>query len=140
MLLGWRQSTADVDLKLLPEPAGVFEAIRDVKELLNVNIELASPDDFIPPLPGWEERSRFIAKFHGIEFYHYDFYGQALSKIERGHDRDLADVDAMVRGSFIEKKELLRLFCAIEPALIRYPSINPAVFRRKVEAVLGQIP
>jgi hypothetical protein len=55
------------------------------------NIELAAPDDFIPPLPGWEEWSIFIARRGKIDFYHYDLYAQALAKIERGHARDLAD-------------------------------------------------
>lgn len=74
---------------------GIFEAIRDAKELLKLNIELACPDDFIPPLPDWESRSQFIVRFGSIDFCHYDFYAQALSKIARGHVRDLADVQSM---------------------------------------------
>lgn len=31
VLIGWRATTKDVDLKLDPEPPGVFEAIRDLK-------------------------------------------------------------------------------------------------------------
>jgi hypothetical protein len=139
VLLGWRETTADVDLKLLPEPEGIFEAIRDVKDILKLNVELASPDDFIPPLPGWEARSKFIVRFGSIDFYHYDFYAQALSKIARGHVRDLADVESMFNNGFVTKDEVYRLFCAIEPNLIRYPAVNPAAFRRKVEAILGQI-
>mgnify|MGYP001603166300 CR=1 FL=1 len=61
LLHGWRASTADVDLKLDPEPAGVFEAIARLKDELDLNVELASPDDFIPPAPDWRERSVFIA-------------------------------------------------------------------------------
>ena len=37
LLVGWRSSTIDVDLKLDPEPPGVFEAIREIKESLEVN-------------------------------------------------------------------------------------------------------
>ena len=33
-----------------------------MKRQLNVNIELASPDQFIPTLPGWEERSVFVTQ------------------------------------------------------------------------------
>ena len=63
-----------------------------LKDRLDVNIELASPDDFIPALPGWQERSTFIAQVGKVTFLHYDFYAQALAKIERGHDFDLSDV------------------------------------------------
>ena len=31
-----------------------------------------------------------------MTFLHYDLYAQALSKLERGHDRDLLDVDEML--------------------------------------------
>ncbi|MGH8595545.1 MAG: DUF6036 family nucleotidyltransferase, partial [Gammaproteobacteria bacterium] len=92
VLLGWRDMTLDVDLKLDPEPDGVFGAIRDAKEELGINIELAAPDDFIPPLPGWRERSVFIARVGPVDFKHYDFYAQVLAKIERGHRQDTSDV------------------------------------------------
>ena len=32
------------------------------KDTLDVNVELAAPDQFIPALPGWRERSEFIAE------------------------------------------------------------------------------
>ena len=95
VLLGWRATTVDVDLKLDPEPPGVFEAIARAKDALNV-------------------------------------YAQALAKIERGHERDLLDVDAMRRQRLIEPARLVELFDAIEPALIRYPAIAPASFRDRV--------
>ena len=44
LLEGWRSTTVDVDLKLDPEPAGIFEAIGDLKVDLDVNIELLVPD------------------------------------------------------------------------------------------------
>ena len=49
----WRSITIDIDIKPEPEPAGIFEAIASLKEELDVNVELASPDQFIPALPGW---------------------------------------------------------------------------------------
>jgi len=138
VLLGWRATTIDVDLKLDPEPPGVFEAIRRAKEDLGINIELAAPDDFIPPLPGWRERSQAIEQVGGIEFLHYDFYAQALAKIERGHRQDVEDVATMFRRGLVEATELLRLFEQIIPALDRYPAIDAQAFRQKVEAAIGQ--
>jgi hypothetical protein len=135
LLHGWRGTTIDVDIKADPEPAGFFEAIASLKEVLDVNIELAAPDQFIPALPGWRERSRFIAKHGAIGFYHYDLYSQALAKIERGHERDRADVESMLSRQLIAKDRLWELFQAIEPALIRYPSITASEFRHAVEAV-----
>ena len=133
LLHGWRPMTVDVDLKADPEPVGFFEAIAILKDKLAVNIELASPADFIPELPLWRERSLFIARHGLLDFYHYDPYSQALSKLERGHSRDLTDVDAMLRLGLIRRELLLEQFLRIEAKLIRYPALDPGSFRRTVE-------
>ena len=133
LLHGWRSMTIDIDLKPDPEPAGLFEAIAELKEELDINVELASPDDFIPAIPGWRERSVFIARHGRLGFYHYDPYGQALSKLQRRHDRDLRDVRSMVRDGLIRVDQLKEMFGTIEAGLIRYPAIDPASFRASVE-------
>ncbi len=132
---GIRSQTIDVDIKLDPEPKHSFEAIAQIKEELDINVELASPDQFIPPLPNWRERSPLIKKLEQVEFRHYDLYSQALSKIERGHSQDVSDVQAFLSKGLIEKAKLLEFFKAIEPGLIRYPAINPIEFSKKVRLV-----
>ncbi|HJT66841.1 MAG TPA: hypothetical protein VJ749_10315 [Pyrinomonadaceae bacterium] len=77
VLLGWREATIDVDLKIVPDSDELLRKLPQLKEDLQLNIELASPDDFVPALPGWEERSTYIAREGAVEFFHYDFYGQA---------------------------------------------------------------
>lgn len=133
LLHGWRASTVDVDLKADPEPQGMFEAIAHLKDALDVNVELAAPDQFIPALPGWRERSSFIATHGSVEFFHYDLYSQALAKLQRGHERDFADAQAMVARGLVEPMKLQERFAAIEPALVRFPGIDPAEFRVVVE-------
>ena len=139
VLVGWRETTVDIDLKLDPEPAGVFEAIARAKEALNINVELAAPDEFIPPLPGWRERSPLIQRHGRVDFHHYDFYAQALAKIERRHAQDAADVRAMGRCHLIRAPRLLELFGSVESALVRYPAIDPASFRNRVHRAASEI-
>jgi hypothetical protein len=139
VLLGIRASTVDADLKLDPEPPGIFDAIRRIKDELSVNVELASPDDFIPPLPGWRDRSVFIERIGSVDFYHYDPYAQALAKIERGHPRDLGDVGALCARGLVDPAELSRLFDAIEPDIVRYPALDAELFRQKVVAFLAEL-
>lgn len=133
VLFGWRRTTIDVDLKLIPESDEILRAIPALKNELALNVELASPDQFIPPLPGWETRSLFIRQEGPLSFYHYDLYAQAMAKIERGHGKDLADARAMVDAGLVETDRLLVLFEEIEPDLYRYPAIDPGSFRRAVE-------
>jgi hypothetical protein len=133
VLLEWRSSTIDIDVEIRPESDALLRAIPELKERLQVNVELASPGHFIPELPGWEERSPFIAREGRLSFHHYDFYAQALAKIERGHARDQADVRAMFKRGLVEPQRLLQHFEAIEPDLYRYPAIDPKSFRLAVE-------
>ena len=135
VLLDWRTSTVDVDIKLSPSLEPLLRVVPELKEQLEINVELASPGDFIPELPGWEDRSPFIGRYGSVDFHHYDFYAQALSKIERGHERDSQDVAAMHASGLVERTRLLELFARIEPELYRYPAIDPPSFRRAVEEV-----
>ncbi len=138
LLLGFRDQTIDIDLKLDPEPAGVFEAIAALKNRLDLNVELASPDDFIPAAANWRERSRHIASIGQLEFFHYDFALQALAKLERGHAQDLEDARHLLQGGFVTAADLRSTFAQIEPALLRYPAIDPQQFRQQVESFLNE--
>ena len=108
VLLGWRSSTIDIDLKIIPESDEILRSLPKLKEQLRLNIELASPGDFIPELPGWQERSRFIQQEGKLAFYHYDFYAQALAKIERGHRMDSQDVYQLIASGLVDPKRLDR--------------------------------
>jgi len=138
VLVGWRSTTIDVDIRIFPETDRLLQAIPHLKEQLQLNIELACPADFIPELPGWEDRSVYIASEGLIAFYHYDFYAQALAKIERGHSQDLQDVRAMLDRGLIDTPTVRRSFAEIEPLLYRYPAIHPPSFRHAVEEMLGE--
>jgi hypothetical protein len=133
VLHGWRESTIDVDVKMVPDLDRLFRAIPAIKERLQLNVELASPDDFIPVKEGWEDRSPFIAREGPVDFHHFDLYAQALSKIERGHAQDLGDVREMFDRGLIERDRLLEYFAAIEPRLYRYPAIDGRSFRAAVD-------
>lgn len=137
VLEGWRASTRDVDFKMEPDDPGIFDAIPEIKEELRINLEIASPDDFVPALPGWGDRSRFVASEGLVSFFHYDFYAQALAKLERAHPVDLVDVAEMLSRGMIEPEKLRGFFDAIEPNLNRYPVIDPKTFRGRVEEFLG---
>jgi hypothetical protein len=137
VLVGWRPSTIDVDLRLVPERDGLLRAIQRLKEDLEINVELAAPDDFIPVPAGWEGRSPFVAQEGRLSFYHFDPYSQALGKIERAHEQDLGDVRAMVERRLVDPARGLEYFEEIEPELFRFPAVDAQAFRRRVEQAFG---
>ncbi len=137
VLLGWRSTTLDVDIELAPDQGDALRALPAIKDELAVNVELASPADFIPLPSGWRERSLFVAREGRLSFRHFDLDSQALAKLERGHRQDLDDVRAMLEGRFVEAEQLRSRFVEIEPELYRFPAIDAAVFRRSVEDFLA---
>lgn len=60
VLEGWRPSTVDVDVRFEPDSDVALRQIASLKERLQVNVELASPLDFLPPL-------RLLELFEEIE-------------------------------------------------------------------------
>jgi hypothetical protein len=135
VLLGWRDTTIDVDLRFDPELDEMYRSIPLIKEELQLNVELAAPSDFIPHLPGWETRCQYIDREGKVSFYHYDLYSQALSKIERGHVQDMRDVESMLNEGLVDRQKLLAFYEAIKPQLYRYPAIDSDSFSRAVHEV-----
>src|SRR6476661_10317655 len=113
VLHGWRETTIDVDIKLIPDRDEILREIPRLKEKLNLNVELAAPSDFIPLPSGWEDRSPLIQREGKLSFHHFDPVAQALSKAERGHDQDLRDVQEMIAAGLVNPAEALIQFESI---------------------------
>lgn len=137
VLYGWRDATVDIDIKLVPDQDQVLRAIPLLKEQLQINVELASPDDFIPVPPNWRERSPFVTQEGRLTFRHFDLASQALAKIERGHTQDVADVREMLERGLVDRQQLRDDFASIAPHLYRYPAVDPASFQAALEDALG---
>ena len=133
VLLGWRTSTVDVDIALEPEQDEILRAIPKLKDELAINVELASPADFIPLPDGWRDRSAFVAQEGVLTFRHFDLVSQALAKLERAHQRDLDDVRAMLEAGLVTAGDVRGAFGRIEGELWRFPAIDPRRFRERVE-------
>lgn len=132
VLEGWRASTIDIDLVIVPDTE-LLRALPALKEQLQVNVELASPAHFIPVVEGWEHRSPFIARHGLLSFHHFELIAQALAKLERGHVQDLADVGEMLARGLVTGPALRDYLRRVEPELYRYPAIDPPSLRSAVE-------
>jgi hypothetical protein len=137
VLYGWRTATIDVDVRLVPETEALLRAIQRLKDELEINVELASPADFIPVVPGWEQRGTFVAREGRLTYFHFELVAQALAKLERAHAQDVGDVQAMLERGLVDSSNALAYFQEIEPELYRFPAIDPRAFRRRVEEMLG---
>lgn len=136
VLEGWRPSTVDVDLRFEPEDDALLRALPALKERLSINLELASPPDFVPELPGWRERSPFLFAEGRLSVHHFDPYSQALSKIERGFIQDTEDVRELIVRGLVDPRRLRELYAGVEDQLYRYPAIDPSALSRRIEDIL----
>jgi hypothetical protein len=136
---GWRDSTVDVDIRLEPDSDAAFRQISKLKEELSLNIELASPLDFLPALEGWQDRSPFRFREGNLEVFDFDLYSQALSKLQRGFDLDLRDVHSMVSAGKVQPHKLLELYEGIEHELFRFPAVDPDNLRASVESLSHEL-
>jgi hypothetical protein len=135
VLEGWRESTADVDVRFEPDSDAALRRIGELKDQLSVNVELASPLDFLPPLPGWRDRSRFRLREGNLEVFDFDPYSQALSKLQRGFELDLDDVRSMVESGQVDPRVLQGLFDEIESELFRFPAVDPKSLEAAVRSL-----
>jgi len=135
---GWRDASIDVDLS--SDQEAVFRNIQRIKEQLDMNIEFARPEDFVPPLKGSSERHLFIRTVGRVSFYHYDPYAQILSKIVRGFQRDLDDARAFVSSRMVDPDRLRALVADIpESAYARHPSLTRSAVEKAVESFLDSL-
>lgn len=139
---GYGASTVAIDLKLdVADEQEVENAIRQLKVQSGINVELASPADFIPLPPSWERMSRYVGRYGPLEVFYFDFTTLALAKIDRGSSRDLNDVALLKQQGAIQRDELEAAFQAILPQLGRgrFFNIDPALLARKVAAIVSQL-
>jgi hypothetical protein len=136
---GLRGATRDVDVSYEVDPSHLDEwirALRELKERLRVNVEEAGPADFVPLPPGAADRAEFAGRFGEVDVYLFDPYSIALSKLSRGHARDLADVRALLAADVIDGPRLRDLVeGAIASGGARSLRFDPERVRRNLGAV-----
>lgn len=138
VLLGWRPTSIDADL-FAPDES-VFRDIQGIKERLNINVEFARPEHFVPSLPDSEDRHVFIETVGRVSYYHYDPYAQLLSKIVRGFERDIADARQLVQRGMVDAERLRDLVHQIPAsAYARYPSLSQAGVTQAVDEFLSDL-
>jgi hypothetical protein len=102
--------TLDIDIQITVDPANLTAKIAQLKQKMNMNIEFASPGDFIPLPTQWEIRSEFIKRYDQVDVFYFDWYSIALSKMQRANRQDVVDVQLLVRQGFVEVTELDQLY------------------------------
>jgi hypothetical protein len=108
---------------------------------MRISIEEASPGAFIPLPEGAEGRAKHIGRYGLVDVYLFDPYSVALSKLERGHARDLEDVHLLLKAGILQPVKLRALFEDVSARLERMSLKADLVrFRAMLEQVLKDVP
>ena len=130
---GWRNSTIDADLHASDDR--LFAQVQSIKDRLRINIELARPEHFVPPLAGSADRHLFIDSFGSVSFYHYDPYAQLFSKLVRGFRQDIEDAARFLDDGLVDAERFLALVRVVpDRAYSKYPNLS----RESVEAAVEE--
>ena len=136
---GFRAQTLDIDIAIEvanEDHAAFIRAVRELKQELWINVEEASPGDFIPLPDGYRDRSPFVGRYGQLDVFHFDLYSMALSKIERGTENDFSDVLALLRAGRIHWETLSGCFAEILPRFgVASLKQDPDEFQRKFDAL-----
>src|SRR5258707_32697 len=130
--------TQDIDVQVSGANEGeLIVAIQRLIQQLQINVEFASPADFIPLPSQWEMHAQYTGRYGGVDVFYFDFYSIALSKIERGNSRDINDVKLLVQQGIITLNELDAAYREVLAQLGqgRYPRITPQRFSEWYAAV-----
>jgi hypothetical protein len=138
---GLRRQTVDIDIAydVTPERQDRFiQVVRRLKDVLDINVEEASPGDFIPLPAGAADRHEYVGRFGQLDVFHFDLYSTALSKIARGREQDFADVTALLNMRRIGWTQLEACYRDILPQIGRKSlRHNPEEFELNFRALTG---
>jgi len=121
-------STMDIDITIETVQASdedeMVMVIRRIVEQMQVNVEFASPGDFIPLPSQWMAQAKFVGRYGKVDVFYFDFFSLALSKISRGSDRDLIDVKLLLQQKLITWEGLDAAYNEILPRMGKRPYFN----------------
>ncbi len=135
-------ATMDIDVAIdASDEDEMVTAIRRIVEQMQINVEFASPGDFIPLPTQWMAQARFVGRYGAVDVFYFDFYSLALSKISRGNDRDLIDVKLLLQQKIITLEELDAAYHEILPRVGKRPyiNLNPQRFAERYAEVRQQL-
>jgi len=114
-LLGSPRETLDVDYSIENAPPEAEQVLERLAAELELDLEMVPLAEFIPLPPEPETRRRFVGKYGQVDVYIYDLYSIALSKIARGFESDLEDVEFLLSQKLILWDTLETFFQNILP-------------------------
>jgi Nucleotidyltransferase of unknown function (DUF6036) len=131
-------TTLDIHVEVSGENEGeMIETIRRLIQQLNINVEFASPRDFLPLPHHWMTQSQYVGRYGAVDVFYFDFYSIALSKIQRGSSLDINDVRLLLQQGIITLEGLDGVYkeVLVQVGKGSYAKLDPQRFAEHYTAV-----
>lgn len=127
ILLGSARETLDIDYVGDDIHKDDFQiVIEAVAKELGLDAEPVPIERFVPLPEGSEQRGIHIGKFGTVDVFVFDPYSIALSKLDRGSDRDLDDLVFLIQRGQIKQEEFERILSDALPHADKF-DFNPEI-------------
>lgn len=135
--LGLRGSTVDIDyVASADDPADVADleqTIRVLKNELDVNVEPASPADFLPMPRSVLDRSRYVGRQGRLEVFYYHLPSQVIAKAARGLEQDLADAERLITAGEVAWSDVEETWQEIRASRTGWIRYEPDEIEKRLE-------
>jgi hypothetical protein len=137
--LGLRGTTLDVDYVAdADDPAALADLeqlIRSLKNELDINVEPASPADFLPIPRSILERSRYVGRHGNLDVYYYHLPSLVISKAARGLEQDVADAERLLRAGEVAWTDVEATWEEIRTSPTGWLRYEPDEIGRRLDAL-----
>lgn len=141
LLFGSPRATQDIDVVGSDGPPGGDPwriALAKTITEARLDVEAVPFETFVPLLKGGEARHRMIGTYGQVRLWVFDPVAIALSKLDRGFETDLEDIEFMLRQGIITRQQMLD---AIEEAAPRARAFDFDInqMRQRLAALLVRL-
>lgn len=135
--LGLRSATLDIDYDADADDPSALEdlelAIRSLKNELDINIEPASPADYLPVSPSVYAMSRYIGQFGPVSVYYYHLPSLVIAKAARAYEQDLDDAEQLIRTGEVTWAEIAETWTEMRARPIGWLRYEPDDVERRLD-------
>jgi hypothetical protein len=137
-LLGSSRETLDVDYSMESTVPEIEQILERLASELRLDLEYVPLKEFIPLPEDAELRHQFVGRYGNLEVYIFDPYSIALSKIARGFESDIEDVEFLINQKLITWEVLTKHYQSVLPRA-RNVDIDPREFQQYFETLRRNI-
>ena len=137
--LGLRPATLDIDyVAAADDPRALADLERQLPKLkdeIDVNVEPAGPADFMPVPRRALDESRYVRSCGPVSVYHYHYPTLILAKVARAAERDLGDVELLIREGVTDWAAVERAWAEVRASETGWLRHTPSEVERLMEAI-----